>query len=134
MEFTGARRCGSDPVKSNNTPVGVDHHARHQTHRLVGEPVVVHVTLGLVLPLRQLRQLRPRAPIRVGDELAHVEAHRLRTVAFEQRRQPPHAGVVGRELSPEVARRLALGPHLGIASAGRRRLRSFPLAPTSPAG
>ena len=101
------------PREVEQHPVGVDHHARHQTHRLIGEPVVVDVTFGLVLPLRQLRQFRPRAPIRVGDEFVHVEVHRLRTVAFEQRRQPPHPGVVGRELSPEVARRLALGPNLG---------------------
>ena len=122
------------PREVEQHPLGVDHHAGHQMHRLVGEPVVVHVTFGPGLALRQLRELRPGAPIGVGDEFVHVEAHRLRTVAFEQRRQPPDAGVVGRELSPEVARRLALGADLGDYQPEGRRPRSFLLAPASPGG
>ena len=113
MELTGARRCGSEPVKSNRTPSRVDRDPHREPHGAVGESVVVDVPFGDVLAPRQRGELGARSPVGVGDELVHVETHGLRPVAFEQGRQAPHAGVVGRELRPEVARRLALGADLG---------------------
>ena len=91
----------------------VDRNPHREAHGVFGEPVIVHKALGAILAPGQLRELRGRAPVGVGDQLVHVEVHRLRAVAVEQRREPPRAGIVGGDLRAEVARGLAFGADLG---------------------
>ena len=79
----------------------------------VGVAVVVDRALGLVRARLELRDLGPHAPLRVGEQLLHRREERLAPVAVGQRRDPPHAGRVGRDLRPEVAGRLVLRPDLG---------------------
>ena len=96
------------PGEVEQHAIVVDQHAHRQPHGLVGEPVVVHVPFRHVLALRQSGEFRLRAPVGVGDELVHVEVHRLRTVAVEQcgeaRRTPVLLAANCARKSPAVSR------------------------------
>ena len=110
--MTGARRCGSEPLRSKATSVGRDLDPRLQLHRLVGVAVDVDGALGLVDAVRQRRDLGAGAPLGVVEQLAHRAGHRLEAVAADERLQPADAGRVGGDLGAEVASGLVLGADL----------------------
>ena len=110
--MTGARRCGSQPVRSKRDAVGRDLDARPQPHGLVRVAVDVDRALGLVDAVRQGRELGARAPLGVVEQLAHRAGDRLAAVPRDERLQPPDAGRVRRDLGAEVAGRLVLGADL----------------------
>ena len=111
--MTGARRCGSEPVRSKRTPSGVDLDARLQPHRLVGVAVVVDEALGLEDARAAAPRAGARAALGVVEQLVDGREDRLAPVALEERLQAAHAGRVGGDLGAQVAGRLALGADLG---------------------
>ena len=134
MELTGARRCGSLPARSNETPSGRISIRRAEAHRLVG----VAVGVDRCLPTRRRRAAAPRARRACAARCSRAAPpSRPRSSRGRGGRRAPRAGARPSR-SPRSGRgsrppsRASSGSAPG--SARRRRRRSCPPSTTLTGG
>src|SRR5262252_6831146 len=85
----------------------VDGDGGHELHGGVGDAVTVHEHVGVEAAVGELRECRPRAPLRIAEELVEVPVQGGRAVLRGQRLDPLRPEPIGRRLGAEVAGDLA---------------------------